>query len=321
MFCQIFPLISDVTMSAKFPEDPGEDDLGKPKISKPQLLSSLEMRKVLSELGNESMAENTDNTEDEDDEEEESEFQRVLAEIPDLEGDYSELSLGFNEELCLGNQVFHQDNSQNTLNTPPASDIVQPESEKSSTSADTNEAKEEKKTRIEKVVKFVEPERSQNPSNVPSPDQDFNEASTSAVNNAGLTVSSPPPVPIHKGDLIEFLVGDRTWFLVEVTGRGKIGGKNQNYLNVRYSDKSEGGVFIDQHQWRIVRRREVGPLEDAEDAAWPASARLHRVTVDLASSCEAGRNILLKFALKGKSSVFKTPLVVSTKYCLMQNIN
>ena len=115
MFCQIFPLISDVTMCDKFPEDPGDDDLSKSQISRPQLLSSLEMRNVLSGLGNESMADNTDNTEDEEeDEEEESEFQKVLAEIPDLEGDYSELSLGFNEELCLGNQVFHQDNSQQT---------------------------------------------------------------------------------------------------------------------------------------------------------------------------------------------------------------
>ena len=293
MFCQIFPLISDVTMCDKFPEDPGDDDLSKSQISRPQLLSSLEMRNVLSGLGNESMADNTDNTEDEEeDEEEESEFQKVLAEIPDLEGDYSELSLGFNEELCLGNQVFHQDNSQQTLNTPPATDILQPESEKSSTSAD---AKEEKKTLVEKVVKFVETESSQNPSNIPNPAENssLSEASSSAARNAGLTVSFPPPVPIHKGDLIEFLVGDRTWFLVEVTGRGKIGGKNQNYLNVRYSDKSEGGVFIDQHEWRIVRRREVGPLEDAEDVARPVSARLHRVTVDLASSCEAGIHILL----------------------------
>ena len=312
MFCQIFPLISDVTMSAKFPEDPGEDDLSKPQISKPQLLSSLEMRKVLSELGNESMAEHTDNTEDEEEEEEESEFQRVLAEIPDLEGDYSELSLGFNEELCLGNQVFHQDNSQNTLNTPPASDILQPEPEKPPTSADTKDSKVETKTRVEKVVKFLEPESSPKPPNIHHQDQDssFNEASCSAVTNAGLTVSLPPPVPIHKGDLIEFLVGDRTWFLVEVTGRGKIGGKNQNYLNVRYSDKSEGGVFIDQHQWRIVRRREVGPLEEAEDAAWPASARLHRVTVDLASSCEAGRIILLKSCfIKNKTKYFLAPTV------------
>ena len=292
MFCQIFPLISDVTMCDKFPEDPGDNDLSKSQISRPQLLSSLEMRNVLSGLGNESMADNTDNTEDEEEEEEESEFQKVLAEIPDLEGDYSELSLGFNEELCLGNQVFHQDNSQQTLNTPPATDILQPESEKSSTSAD---AKEEKKTLVEKVVKFVETESSQNPSNIPNPAENssLSEASSSAARNAGLTVSFPPPVPIHKGDLIEFLVGDRTWFLVEVTGRGKIGGKNQNYLNVRYSDKSEGGVFIDQHEWRIVRRREVGPLEDAEDAARPVSARLHRVTVDLASSCEAGIHILL----------------------------
>ena len=70
---------------------------------------------------------------------------------------------------------------------------------------------------------------------------------------------------IHKGDLIEFMISDRTWFLVEVTGRGKLGGKNQNYLNVRYSDGSEGGVYIDKTNggssrgrtwtWRTARSR------------------------------------------------------------------
>jgi len=97
----------------------------------------------------------------------------------------------------------------------------------------------------------------------------------------------PPAVPIHKGDLIEFLVGDRTWFLVEVTGRGKIGGKNQNYLNVKYSDGSEGGVFIDQHEWRIVKRKDI-TMEDSPPPSEtiPINYRLHRVTVDIPSSCE-----------------------------------
>ena len=51
---------------------------------------------------------------------------------------------------------------------------------------------------------------------------------------------------------------------MEVTGRGKLGGKNQNYLNVKYSDGSEGGVYIDKHQWRIVRRKDL-TLEDSPD--------------------------------------------------------
>ena len=59
MFCQLFPLISDVSMCDKFQED---DDLNRDELdtaSKPSLPSSLEMRRVLSE------AENTDNTDEE----------------------------------------------------------------------------------------------------------------------------------------------------------------------------------------------------------------------------------------------------------------
>ena len=171
-------------------------------------------------------------------EEEETEFQRVLAEIPDLEGDYSELSLGFNEELCLGNQVFQQDDTHHhhlqddtqTITSPPASDVLTSDQEKSS--ADTNS---KKKLLVEKVVKFVKPESSQKSSTIShsDPESSITEATSSlnssltsnltssltshAVTNAGLTVSCPPPVPIHRGDLIEFLVGERTWFLVEVT--------------------------------------------------------------------------------------------------------
>ena len=53
-----------------------------------------------------------------------------------------------------------------------------------------------------------------------------------------------------------------------------------------FSDRSEGGVFIDQHQWRIVRRRETVALEQQQEEARAAAvSRLHRVTVDL-SSCE-----------------------------------
>ena len=51
---------------------------------------------------------------------------------------------------------------------------------------------------------------------------------------------------------------------VEVTGRGKLGGKNQNYLNVKYSDGSEGGVYIDQHEWRIVKRKDLDQTESPD---------------------------------------------------------
>ena len=45
-------------------------------------------------------------------------------------------------------------------------------------------------------------------------------------------------------------------------------------------------MFIDQHQWRIVRRRETVALEQQQEEAGAAAvSRLHRVTVDL-SSCE-----------------------------------
>merc|ERR550517_1695698 len=88
-------------------------------------------------------------------------------------------------------------------------------------------------------------------------------------------------VPIHKGDLIEFMISDRTWFLVEVTARGKLGGKNQNYLNVKYSDGSEGGVYIDKHEWRIVKRKELSLQDSPEQSPSLPALRLHRVTVDL----------------------------------------
>ena len=33
-------------------------------------------------------------------------------------------------------------------------------------------------------------------------------------------------------------------------GKGKLGGRNEGYLNVRYIDGSEAGVNIEKHQWR-----------------------------------------------------------------------
>ena len=43
-------------------------------------------------------------------------------------------------------------------------------------------------------------------------------------------------------------------FRVEVLSKGKSSGENKNYLNIRYTDGSVGGVFIDKHEWRIIKR-------------------------------------------------------------------
>ena len=237
---QLFPLISDVTMCDNKYPDPEE---GSSKKMMP--LSSYEMRKVLEEveevgIGEEERCEVGEL-------EEENEFSRVLAEMPDLEGDYGDLSLGFNEELCFGPALSESDQSK-------AVSI-------------TTEKKPVQLTVAEKVSS--ETTRSPSLSTAESTSQDGE-----GEERGGERVSA---VPIHRGDLIEFMITDRTWFLVEVTGRGKLGGKNQNYLNVRYSDGSEGGVYIDKHEWRIVKRKDLDPADSPEQD----KIRLHRVTVDL----------------------------------------
>jgi len=191
--------------------------------------------------------------------------------MPDVDADYSELSLGFNEELCIGNNL-----TGDGLNTSP-SIIDHPNAgalPSSSVSASLLTA-----SALNVTSSFP------TASSTSKSDKDHDELTLNTSSS-----STSPPVPIHKGDLIEFLVGDKTWFLVDVTGRGKIGGKNQNYLNVRYTDGSEGGVFIDQHQWRIVsRQRDLGGEECMPSAtgAAPINTRLHRVTVEIPSSTEA----------------------------------
>ena len=226
---QLFPLISDVTMSDKY-LDPQESS-SKKLIP----MTSLEMRKVLEDVEDE-------RAEDLEDEEEQSEFSRVLAEMPDLEVDYGDLSLGFNEELCFG----------------PA----------------TGDDGQSKSVSVTTERKDVEPTERMEDTEV---SEDITMTEKGEVEVLAAQAASQA-VPIHKGDLIEFMISDRTWFLVEVTARGKLGGKNQNYLNVKYSDGSEGGVYIDKHQWRIVKRKEVG-LEDSTDQSTILPTL--KVTVDL----------------------------------------
>ena len=55
-----------------------------------------------------------------------------------------------------------------------------------------------------------------------------------------------------KIEALYWLQGADLVFRVEVLSRGKSSGRNKNYLNIRYSDGSTGGVFIDRHQWRVV---------------------------------------------------------------------
>ena len=198
------------------------------------LLSSQEMRNVLADL------QGASSLPQDEEEEEETEFSRVLGEIPDLEGDCSILSLGWNEDLGLEKGDFIEEGAKES------SHLVSLES---------------------KVGESSESERKE------SPKKDI--SCWSKVKTREKAVSDP--VPVQKGDMLEFLVEERkekTWFLVEVTGRGKAGGKNRNYLNVKYSDGSEGGVFIDKHQWRIVKRK-----EEQEEMRAECSVRLHRVTV------------------------------------------
>ena len=270
IFSSTFPLITDVTMCDK---NNDEDD-------HKTVMSAGQMRQVLEDLGNDSMTEAA--TDEDDDDEEFSEFNRVLAEIPDLEGDYSELSLGFNEELCLGAGGGQDDQSskQSSLHTPPSSSLPS-----TPTKDVTRKITGTKQPVVEVKIKSQE---SVNASVVTEDSQDESEDDKVLTLPTASSSSSSclaPAVPIHRGDLIEFLVSDKTWFLVEVTGRGKIGGKNQNYLNVKYSDGSEGGVFIDQHQWRIVKRREM-VMEDSPEGGGAGVSRLHRVTLDMTSSCD-----------------------------------
>eukprot|EP00092_Neocalanus_flemingeri_P000611 GFUD01000653.1.p1 GENE.GFUD01000653.1~~GFUD01000653.1.p1 ORF type:complete len:374 (+),score=90.43 GFUD01000653.1:158-1279(+) len=163
-------------------------------------LSSWEMMKVL--------AESQDDFINPQEEEEDQELSRVVLDIVDLEGECSNLSLGWDD---IGEH-----------NTKDCDDAA---TSKFKVETSENEMKE-------------------------SPKRDISCWSKVKIREKAVLES----VPIQKGDLIEFLIDDDEWFLVEVIGKGKAVGKNRNYLNVRYTDGSEGGVFIDQHQWRKVKR-------------------------------------------------------------------
>ena len=65
------------------------------------------------------------------------------------------------------------------------------------------------------------------------------------------------------GDRISYRVGVDDWYEVDVFGKGKSGTKNESYLNLRYADGSEGGVFINQHEWKAVEK-EISTDESPE---------------------------------------------------------
>ena len=51
--------------------------------------------------------------------------------------------------------------------------------------------------------------------------------------------------------------GEDIVFRVSVLSKGKSSGRNKNYLNVRYSDGSLGGVFINKHQWSFITKSQA----------------------------------------------------------------
>ena len=165
---QIFPLISDVTMCDKYP-DQGSSN-------KPIPLSSYEMRKVLEEVQEERIVQE-DRLESLEEPEDDSEFSRVLAEMPDLEGDYGDLTLGFNEELCFGPAMGDDGKSKSVSVSTEKKDVAIPPLEDRIAVPDVDDVKEE------------------------------GEPSDTAAQTG-------QAVPIHKGDLIEFMISDRTWYII-----------------------------------------------------------------------------------------------------------
>ena len=60
------------------------------------------------------------------------------------------------------------------------------------------------------------------------------------------------------------LQGEDIVFRVSVISKGKSSGRNKNYLNVRYSDGSLGGVFINKHQWSFISKVHAERIEKVE---------------------------------------------------------
>ena len=86
----------------------------------------------------------------------------------------------------------------------------------------------------------------------PASQIDDSMATSSAPAQTSIVETSPKTFP-KVGDKIEYKAGsgdDAEWFEVDVFGRGKKGGRNENYLNVRYNDGSVAGINIEKHDWR-----------------------------------------------------------------------
>ena len=79
-------------------------------------------------------------------------------------------------------------------------------------------------------------------------------------------VLKPMQKPCPKvGDKIFYKAGENEeteWFEVEVFGKGKSGGRNERYLNIRYTDGSEAGIHIDEYQWRLKESDEISVEKD-----------------------------------------------------------
>ena len=68
---------------------------------------------------------------------------------------------------------------------------------------------------------------------------------------------------ISKNLTCSFEQGEDIVFRVSVLSKGKSSGRNKNYLNVRYSDGSLGGVFINKHQWSFISKSQPEPQTGA----------------------------------------------------------
>jgi len=182
---------------------PKYEDISPPEspLQKFPLLSPQEMRDVLADL------EETDDNQSSPDNKEQ--FKGLLSDIPDLEGDCSNLSLGWND--------VHEEENIKIEDTEVSVKVRKKENDENNFKRPLKRHQKIENKRKEKVK----------------------EAS----------------IPLQKGDLIEYLVNgkdEQIWFRVEVLSKGKVSGRNKNYINVRYSDGSVGGVFIEMHDWRKI---------------------------------------------------------------------
>ena len=69
------------------------------------------------------------------------------------------------------------------------------------------------------------------------------------------------------GENISYKAGEddtEQWFDVEVFGKGKAGAKNESYLNIKYKDGSEAGIWIDKYEWKLTKNVENSDIVQSQ---------------------------------------------------------